>query len=190
MSGYVCIYMLEDPHFNVYSAATKVQPKDWCATFKVGSRLLYFERFNDPVAIYTAVVERLRALGICATENERAFTTLTYVAIHLFIQVRDELVFFNSNTATTVEEGVVHHGARLNNLATNYKNGIRNAIPDSKMFFNLFKQSTGLGYKPAFLALAHIFLDGGGVRNDLNPALQWAQRLIALSKPCGPIHSS
>jgi len=71
-------------------------------------------------------------------------------------------------------------------LANVYKEGIEKTIPDLKKSFKYYKQSADLGYWPAYQGVAWCYLDGDGVKKDLNEALDWALRLIDMG--CGYGH--
>ncbi|ASF45479.1 SEL1-like repeat protein [Methylovulum psychrotolerans] len=176
MTGYICIAMLEDPPYNMILTATEEEPEDWLDELPLPSHLLCYEGFNDTKVIMKQFIQRLKADGIIV-KVDKAFSALPYEVIRAFIKIRDEAVINNQLVKDTDDEEYAE-GKRLFDLAEEYQFGSSKIIPDLKISFKLFMQSAGLGYSPAYYALALAYKDGDGVKKDLNESLKWAMREI------------
>lgn len=176
MSGYVCIAMLEDPPYNLYLAATEEEPEEWCADLPLASHLLCYEGFIDPHTIENKCVKQLKADGI-EVKSGKAFSAQPHEVIRVFMSARDEALK-NNQVVKDFDDTEYDEGSRLYDLAREYEEGSDQVVPDLKKAFKLFKQSADLSYSPAYFALALAYLNGDGIKKDLNESLQWARRCI------------
>ncbi|MDD5035796.1 MAG: tetratricopeptide repeat protein [Methylococcaceae bacterium] len=176
MPGYVCIAMLEDPPYNLYLAATEEEPEEWCADLPLASHLLCYEGFIDPQAIQKQCVKQLKADGI-EVKSGKAFAAQPHEVIRVFMSARDEALK-NNQVVKNFDSSNDDEGGRLYDLAREHEEGSDQVVPDIKKAFKLFQQSADLSYSPAYFSLALAYLNGDGIKKDLNESLKWARRCI------------
>ena len=140
------------------------------------SHLLCYESFKDGNVIIKQLIQRLKVDGITA-KVDKAFSALPHEMIRAFIEIRDKAVI-NDQLVKDIDDEDSDEGERLYDLAVEYEDGSNKIIPDLKKAFKLYMQSAELGYEPAYFSLALAYLNGDGVKMDLNESLKWAMREI------------
>ncbi|MDP3837328.1 MAG: tetratricopeptide repeat protein, partial [Methylococcales bacterium] len=177
--------MMKKSPYLMMVGVTEYEPDVWAETLLFPSHLLYYEGFREPKAIENQYLQHLKLLGIRA-ESGMAFVAAPDEVIKAFMTVRDAAIQLQNqeqNTATvTVDD----------EFAEFYEDSEADIIQDegeqlyhqakecefaSVEAFHLYKQAAQLDYQPAYVALAHAYFNGWGIKRNVNAALKWLHAL-------------
>lgn len=190
MAGFVCVAMMKRPPYLITVSVTEYEPDVWADTLLLPSHLLCYEGFREPKAIENQCLQQLMSAGIEA-ESGMAFVAKPDAVIKIFMSVRDEAIRMrygepkeaqssaysdydiNEFEGNDIEE-VKDEGELLYDQASGYDFS-------SERAFNLYQQAAQLGYQSAYIALAHAYLNGWGIKRNVNAALKWIYK--ALKEP-------
>lgn len=189
MAGFLCIAMMKEaPHFMTVGI-TEYEPDVWAETLLSISHLLCYEGFREPQIIEKQYLEHLSKLGI-QVKSGRPFIAAPDEVIKAFLSVRDEFLsrqrgedqanagvvvgnfyeeeaFFGLDNTEPVKE----ENERLYNQA-------KECPFASEKAFSLYQKSAQLGFQRAYIALAHAYFNGWGVKRNANSALTWLYRAL------------
>jgi TPR repeat protein len=188
MAGFLCIAMMKKSPYLMMVGVTEYEPDVWAETLLFPSHLLYYEGFREPKTIENQYLEHLKLLGIKA-ESGMAFVAAPDEVIKAFITVRDEAIRLQNEEQNTATLPVDYTD---DEFAEFYEDSEADIIQDegerlyhqarecefaSKEAFQLYKQAAHLDYQPAYIALAHAYLNGWGIKRNVNAALKWLHAL-------------
>lgn len=185
MAGFLCIAMIKKSPYLMMVGVTDYEPDVWAETLLLPSHLLYYEGFREPKAIENQLLQHLHLAGIKA-ESGMAFVAAPDEVIKTFIAVRDEAIRLqneeqntapppvaytdNEYTEDSDTDGIKDEGEWL------YHQAIECEFASEKAF-HLYEQAAQLSYQPAYIALAHAYLNGWGIKRNVNAALKWLHTL-------------
>jgi TPR repeat protein len=189
MAGFLCIAMMKEPPYKIIMDVTEYEPDVWAETLLSPCHLLYYEGFTEPEAVQHSHLQHLRQSGIKA-ETGRYFAAPPDDVIKALVLVRDEIVklkfgheqeqqhdtnmVFNDYEADDFYEDndneIVKEEQRLYDLA-------KECTFASEKAFHLYHKSAQSGYPLAFIAMAHAYLNGWGVKRNVNIASKWLHKL-------------
>jgi hypothetical protein len=187
MAGFLCIAMMKEPPFKMIIGVTEYEPDVWAETLLSPCHLLYYEGFNELEAILQRYLQQLRQKDI-KVESGRYFVATPDEVLKAFVSVRDTLAkpepqqpTHNSSQVFSEQESddfyedsntqsVKDETERLYALAK------ESAFASDKAF-QLYQKSAQLGYLPAYIALAHAYLNGWGTKRNIGSALKWLHKL-------------
>ncbi|MFI3220304.1 MAG: tetratricopeptide repeat protein [Methylococcales bacterium] len=191
MAGFLCIAMMKEPPYQMMIGVTEYEPDVWADTLLSPCHLLYYESFSELETIQQQYLQYLRQTGIKA-ESDRYFTATPDEVIKAFVLVRDEFVRLNHEHG---HQPTLHNTSLIfNNCEADdfYENKDKEIVKDeneqlydlakestfaSEKAFQLYQQSAQLGYYRAYIALAHSYLNGWGIKRNINIALKWLHKL-------------
>jgi|GEM_PF-2206010 len=188
MAGFLCIAMMKKAPYLMMVGVTEYEPDVWADTLLFPSHLLYYEAFREPKIIEHQYLEHLKLLGIRA-ESGMAFVAAPDEVIKALMTVRDAAIRLQheeQNTATLPVDYADDEFAEF------YEDSEADIIQDegerlyhqakecefaSNKAFQLYEQAAQLDYQPAYVALAHAYLNGWGIKRNVNAALKWLHEL-------------
>ncbi len=189
MIGFLCIAMMKEPPYKIIIGVTEYEPDVWAETLLLPCHLLYYEGFRDPKPIETQYLQQLLTAGIKA-ESGKYFSAAPDEAIKSFMLVRDNFIQLqheeqnHANTQPTYID-TVYNDYELDEF---FEDDDTDEVKDesellydqakecefaSEKAFNLYQQAAQLGYQRAYIDLAHAYLNGWGVKRNVNAALKW-----------------
>lgn len=190
MAGFLCIAMMKEPPYQMMIGVTEYEPDVWVETLLRPYHLLCYQGFRDINAAEKRYLQQLLQAGI-KTKSGRAFMAAPDEIIKNFMLARDEVIrseyeeqnkqpntqtMFNAyETDEFYENKEVEEPQDENELLYNRAKECEFA---SEKAFQLYQQAAKLDYKPAYIALAHAYLNGWGCKRNVNAALTWVQRTL------------
>lgn len=189
MAGFVCIAMMKEPPHFMTIGITEYEPDVWAETLLSISHLLCYEGFNDPDAFERQYLQQLEKTGI-HTKSGRPFVAAPDEVIKVFIAVRDEFMHLQR------EEQQKNAGLIIVNDYEDdafYEQGDKETLKEenqqlydqakeypfaSEKAFLLYQKSAQLAYQPAYIALAHAYFNGWGIKRNTSTALKWIYRCL------------
>jgi hypothetical protein len=193
MAGFLCIAMMKDVPYLVTIGITEYEPDVWAETLILSSHLLCYDAFHEPESVERQLFQQLLKQGIEAKPN-RSFMALPDVVIKAFIAVRDEVLNLEreqqreqQNKRADVQAGYDYPkdklGENKKSKATKDENELlyerAKEYPfTSEKAFRLYQQAAQLGYQQAYIALAHAYFNGWGIKRNINTALKWIERAL------------
>jgi hypothetical protein len=188
MAGFLCIAMMKEPPYKMMIGVTEYEPDVWAETLLSPCHLVYYEGFSDAEAILQQHLQQLRQTDIKA-ESGRYFSAAPDEVLKAFVLVRDKLsqheqgvqaqhntsLIFNDYATDDFyddndDEELKHEDERLYELA-------KECPFASEKAFHLYQKAAHLGYQRAYIALAHSYLNGWGIKRNVNIALKWLHKL-------------
>jgi hypothetical protein len=190
MAGFLCIAMMKSSPHLITIGITEYEPDVWAETSLSPVHLLYYEGFNDPEIVENQYLQQLAKIGI-TVKSGKPFAAAPDEIIKTFIAVRDNF----TQPQVGEEQGYINVSAVFNDYDTAdfYENSVNQVVKSevellydqakecafaSEKAFQLYQQTAQLNYQPAYLALAHAYFNGWGVRRNVNSALRWIQRTL------------
>ncbi|MDD1607461.1 MAG: sel1 repeat family protein [Methylococcaceae bacterium] len=190
MAGFLCIAMMKEPPYQIMIGVTEYEPDVWVETLLKPYHLLCYQGFYDLITAETLYLQQLLQAGIKA-QSGRAFMAAPDEIIKNFMLVRDQvlgfeyeeqnkppntqMVFNDYETDAFYENNESEEPQDENELLYNQAKESEFA---SEKAFQLYQQAAQLDYKPAYIALAHAYLNGWGCKRNINAALIWVQRTL------------
>jgi hypothetical protein len=189
MAGFLCIAMMKEPPHFITIGITEYEPDVWAETLLSPSHLLCYEGFNDPNAVESQYLQQLAKIGIKA-KSGKAFIAAPDEVIKAFILVRDDFMQLKRE-----QEGNVGIPMTFGDYKTDefYEHDDSESIKEenellydqakecpfaSEKSFLLYQKAAQLAYQPAYIALAHAYFNGWGIKRSVNTALKWIYRSL------------
>lgn len=181
MAGFLCIAMMKEPPYLMMVGVTEYEPDVWAENLLSPSHLLYYEAFSEPKTIENQYLQQLQKVGIKA-QSGKAFIATPDQAIKLFIAIRDE----ENNTDTSVtyndiddfyEDNDSEQADEVKDKGEQLYHQARESVFASERAFQLYQYAAQLGYQPAYIALARAYINGWGIKRNVNAALKWLNKL-------------
>ncbi len=187
MAGFLCIAMMKEPPYFITVGVTEYEPDVWAETLLLPSHLLCYEGFRDPLAVENQYLRYLMNIGIEAKSGKSVKAQPDEV-IKAFIAVHDDIVLQQQE-----EQGQARALTRNSAEEESYEYyDVETAKADGQIFyelakecafasdkaFYLYQQAAQLDYTRAYIALAHAYLNGWGVKRNVNTSSKWIHKLL------------
>lgn len=184
MVGFLCIAMMrEQPHF-ITVGVTEYEPDVWAETLLLPSHLLCYEGFYKPKEVEEQLIKALLAIGIEA-KSGKSFKASPDEVLKVFLKIRDDVLHSNEQQKTVViqtesEEydtnDFLLDTFEVKSQGEQFYDHAKELPFASEKGYQLYQQSANMGYQRAYVALAHAYFNGWGVKRNVNTALRWMQR--------------
>ena len=189
MAGFLCIAMMKEPPHFITIGITEYEPDVWAETLLSISHLLCYEGFNDPETIERQYLQQLEKTGIKA-KSGKPFVAAPDEVIKAFIFVRDEYLRLQreeeqNNAGLVIVSNYESDDYYEQDNNDAFKEENEQLYDQAKEFpfasekaFLLYQKSAQLNYQPAYIALAHAYFNGWGIKRNTNTALKWLYRSL------------
>lgn len=186
MAGFLCVAMMKEPPYFITIGVTEYEPDVWAETLLLPSHLLCYEGFREPHAAEAQYLQHLMAIGIEA-KSGKSLKAAPDEVIKAFIAVHDDILQQHREQQSEVralnnsddEEPYQYQEveAEKNEGQIFYELAKESPFASDKAFY-LYQQAAQLDYPRAYIALAHIYLNGWGVKRNVNNASKWIHKLL------------
>lgn len=189
MVGFLCIAMMKEPPYFMTVGVTEYEPDVWAETLLLSSHLLCYEGFHNPKQVEEQYIKALLDVGI-EVKSGKSFKANPDEVLKVFLKVRDDVLHPNpKEQAKTVvvqtETGDYSEDEFLLDVFEETKSQGERLYDQAKELpfasekgYQLYQQSANMGYQRAYVALAHAYFNGWGVKRNVNTSLRWMQRAL------------
>lgn len=183
MAGFLCIAMIKRPPHLMIVGVTEYEPDVWAETLLLPSHLLCYEGFREPKIAEQLFLQQLSQMDIKAELN-KPFRATPDEVIKTFITVRDEIIRLKNEPQSNAHIPTVYH----DEMTGFYEDNDNVAVKEegdllyhqakecgfaSEKAFQLYQQAAQLGYARAYIDVAYAYLNGWGIKRNVNAALKW-----------------
>jgi TPR repeat protein len=187
MTGFLCIAMMKEPPYFMTIGITEYEPDVWAENLLLPSHLLCYEGFRDPQLAESQYLHYLLNIGI-EVKSGKSFKAQPDEVIKAFIAVHDDIMQQHREEQSEVrtltsdtdnDESYEYHSAETekNEGQIFYELAKECAFASDKAFY-LYQQAAQLDYPRAYIALAHAYFNGWGVKRNVSNASKWIHKLL------------
>jgi hypothetical protein len=196
MAGFLCVAMMKKPPYLIMVGVTEYEPDVWAETLLLPFHLLCYEGFREPKAIENQLLQQLMEVGIKA-ESGKTFLAKPDEVIKIFMSVRDEAIRIRRGEPKEEQDSHTSISTVYSDYDSEFEDSDIEEVKDedellyeqasgcdfaSEQAFNLYQQAAQLGYQRAYIALAHAYLNGWGIKRNINAALKWIHKTLKDTK--------